>query len=88
MKYRGYHIKIAYSQEDGVYVGTIEGIHDVISCHGSSKADCKYNAQVMVDEYINTCMEFGKEPEIPLRISKIRLFEYFKRRESEDDAGE
>ena len=73
MKYRGYHIKIAYSQEDGVYVGVIEGIHDVISCHGSSKADCKYNAQVMVDEYINTCMEFGKEPEIPLRISKIRL---------------
>lgn len=88
MKYRGYHIKITYSQEDGVYVGVIEGIRDVISCYGSSKADCKYNAQVMVDEYINTCMEFGKEPEIPLRISKIRLFEYFKRKELEDNAGE
>lgn len=88
MKYRGYHIKITYSQEDGAYVGVIEGIRDVISCYGSSKADCKYNAQVMVDEYINTCMEFGKEPEIPLRISKIRLFEYFKRKELEDNAGE
>ena len=60
----------------------------MISCHGYSKADCKYNAQVIVDEYVDTCREFSKEPEIPLRISKIRLFEYFKRRELEDDAGE
>ena len=36
MEYKGYHATIRYSDEDGLLIGEVFGINDMLSFHGSS----------------------------------------------------
>ena len=60
LKYKGYHAKISFDEDDGLFVGEVFGINDSLNFHGrtigeliSSVHDCIYN-------YMSVCAKFQK----------------------------
>jgi predicted HicB family RNase H-like nuclease len=65
MTYRGYAAKIAYSDEDGCFVGHIAGIRDVVGFHGESVAELRAAFEEAVDDYLETSARLGRTPQKP-----------------------
>jgi predicted HicB family RNase H-like nuclease len=65
MTYRGYAAHIAYSDEDGCFVGHIAGIRDVVGFHGESVAELRTAFAEAVDDYLETCEKLGRIPQKP-----------------------
>lgn len=65
MHHKGYSAAIRFSEEDGVFVGRILGINDIVSFHGSSVTEIKRQFSIALDSYLSDCEEIGKEPERP-----------------------
>lgn len=63
MAYRGYHARVEFSAEDGVFAGRIAGIQDVITFEGESVQKLRAAFEEAVDDYISTCSEIGKDPQ-------------------------
>lgn len=63
MEYKGYHADIKYSDEDKVFVGEVIGLNDTLAFHGSSVSELEAMFKQSVDNYLEMCREFGKEPE-------------------------
>ncbi|MBR2766060.1 MAG: type II toxin-antitoxin system HicB family antitoxin [Blautia sp.] len=63
MEYKGYHASIKYSDEDRVFVGEVLGINDSLGFHGASVAELENAFHQSVDNYLEMCREFGKEPD-------------------------
>ena len=63
MEYNGYRSTIEYDEDDELCVGTVIGINDSISFHGQNIQDLKQNFKNNVDNYVDLCIEFGKQPE-------------------------
>lgn len=65
MSYKGYSARIDYDDEDGILVGRIAGIADVIGFHADTVEDLRTAFREAVDDYIDTCAKVGKEPQKP-----------------------
>jgi predicted HicB family RNase H-like nuclease len=65
MNYLGYTARIEIDEDDGVLVGTVEGIRDVVTFQAATVEDLDREFRVSVDEYIAFCREQGDEPEKP-----------------------
>lgn len=65
MTYRGYAARVAYSEEDGCFVGHLAGIRDVIGFHGESVAELRAAFEEAVDDYLETCATLGRAPQKP-----------------------
>ena len=65
MNYRGYAARIAYSDEDGCFVGHIAGIRDVVGFHGESVTELRAAFEEAVDDYLETCARLGRAPQKP-----------------------
>ena len=65
--YNGYTGSVDYGAEDEVFHGKIEFITDTVLYEGVSVEELKRNFQEAVDDYIETCMEIGKEPQKPFK---------------------
>jgi predicted HicB family RNase H-like nuclease len=65
MTYNGYTASMEYDTEDKIIVGRIIGISDRVAFHGKSIAEFEAMFHESVDGYIDTCRQFGKEPEKP-----------------------
>lgn len=65
MTYKGYHARVEFSAEDGVFAGRIAGIQDIITFEGSSVSELRAAFEEAVDDYVATCLEVGKEPQKP-----------------------
>ena len=63
MEYNGYHADIKYSDEDKLFVGEVIGINDALFFHGSSVSELEDMFHQSIDNYLEMCREFGKEPE-------------------------
>ena len=63
MSYKGYSARIDYDDEDGILVGRIAGIADVIGFHADTVEDLRAAFLEAVDDYIETCAKAGKEPQ-------------------------
>ena len=63
MEYKGYHASIRYSDEDRLFVGEVFGITDTLAFHGSSVQELESMFHQSVDNYLEACREFGKEPD-------------------------
>ena len=63
MEYKGYHASIKYSEEDKLFVGEVFGINDTLAFHGSSVQELESMFHQSIDNYLETCREFGKSPE-------------------------
>lgn len=62
-QYKGYKSKIVWYQEDGLYVGNIIEISDLVLFHGKTKEELEKSFHSMVNDYISFCEEIGKKPE-------------------------
>jgi predicted HicB family RNase H-like nuclease len=67
LSYKGYTGSVEYSEEDEIFYGKIEFITDSVLYEGSSVEELKRNFQEAVEDYIEACIEIGKEPQKPFK---------------------
>jgi predicted HicB family RNase H-like nuclease len=73
LEYKGYFGTI--EADDGVFVGRVVGLRDVITFEGATFAEVEQAFRDSVDDYLAFCAERGEPPDrsysgkIPLRIS-------------------
>jgi len=65
MNYQGYTARIDYSDEDGLFVGHIAGINDVVGFHGESVRELRAAFEEAVNDYLQTCAKLGRAPQKP-----------------------
>lgn len=65
MNYKGYAARIEYSDEDGLFIGHIAGIRDVVGFHGESVKELRMAFAEAVDDYLETCAKLGRPPQKP-----------------------
>lgn len=65
MNYQGYAARIDYSDEDGLFVGHIAGIKDVVGFHGESVSELRAAFEEAVTDYLETCAKLGRAPQKP-----------------------
>lgn len=58
MSYKGYAARIEYSDEDGLFIGHIDGIRDVVGFHGESVEQPRTAFEEAVDDYVDACASF------------------------------
>ena len=73
LEYRGYFGTV--EADDGVFVGRIAGLRDVITFEGTTFAEVEQSFRDSIDDYLVFCAERGEPPDlsysgkIPLRVS-------------------
>jgi predicted HicB family RNase H-like nuclease len=55
MNYKGYAARIEYSEEDGLFVGHIADIRDVVGFYGESVQELRNAFEEAVTDYLETC---------------------------------
>ena len=63
MSYKGYFARVDFEPDDGLFVGRLAGINDVIGFHADSVAQLVEAFHEAVDDYVATCDRAGKAPE-------------------------
>ena len=63
LQYKGYHGSVEFSSEDNVFFGKIVSIRDVVTFEGKTVSEITKSFHYMVDDYLKTCKELGKEPD-------------------------
>lgn len=63
MSYQGYTARIEYSDEDGLLVGHLAGITDVVGFHGESVSELRHAFEEAVLDYVETCRKLGRAPQ-------------------------
>lgn len=67
LKYKGYLAKIEYDSEDMILFGKIEGITDLVDFYSETAEGIKSEFEKAVDDYLQFCIEHGKDPEKPFK---------------------
>ncbi|MDR7038848.1 putative HicB family RNase H-like nuclease [Methylobacterium sp. BE186] len=65
MAYRGFHARVAFDPDDGLFVGQLSGINDVVGFHADTVAGLTEAFHEAVEDYVATCEAVGKAPEKP-----------------------
>jgi len=65
MTYKGYQARIEYDDDDGLFVGRIAGISDIVGFHGESVPALRAAFEEAADDYLEACAKVGKEPQKP-----------------------
>ena len=65
MNYKGYAARIEYSDEDGLFVGHIAGIRDVVGFHGEAVHELRQAFEEAVDDYLESCAKLNRAPQKP-----------------------
>lgn len=63
MMYRGYVGSVAYSEDDQVFFGKIEGINGLVNFEGESVKELTDAFHEAVDDYLAYCQDEGIEPD-------------------------
>lgn len=65
MTYKGYSARIEYDDEDGILVGHLAGIKDIIGFHAESVAELRKAFEEAVDNYLDACQKLEQSPDKP-----------------------
>ena len=65
MRHQGYTARVEYDDEDGLFVGHIAGIADVVGFHADSVEGLRTAFHEAVQDYIEACAKLGKSPPRP-----------------------
>lgn len=60
MNHKGYTAHIQYDDRDGIFVGRLLGITDIVSFHAETVAELKAAFHEAVDDYLASCQKLGK----------------------------
>jgi len=63
MTYKGYLGSVAFSEEDNVFFGKIEGINGLVNFEGESVKELTEAFHEAVDDYLAYCEDAGIEPD-------------------------
>ena len=63
MSYKGYYGSVEFSDEDSLFFGRIIGINDRITYEGDSVVTLRHDFEAAIDDYLEICLQLGKEPE-------------------------
>ena len=66
LKFKGYEGSFEYDGLGKCYHGKILGISDLVSYELDTLANLLWEFQIAVDDYLDTCAELNKEPQIPV----------------------
>jgi predicted HicB family RNase H-like nuclease len=75
MRRKGYQARVVFDAEDGLFVGRLSGIEDVVGFHADSVAGLHAAFDAAVDDYLETCRANARTPrkrfsgQLMLRIS-------------------
>ena len=67
LHYKGYTGSVEFSEEDAVFHGKVVGIKSLISFEGDSISSIAEDFHSAVDEYLEFCVQSGKQPEVPFK---------------------
>lgn len=67
MKYKGYEGTANIDMERGVCRGKILLINDLVTYESESPKELEKQFQEAVDDYLETCLELGRQPQVPLK---------------------
>ena len=62
LSYKGYIGSVAFSEQDNIFFGTIEGINGLVNFEGESVKELTEAFHEAVDDYLEYCKEEGIEP--------------------------
>lgn len=62
---KGYVARIEFDDDDGLFVGRLIGIDDVVGFHGDSVASLRAAFEEAVEDYLASCARLGREPQRP-----------------------
>jgi predicted HicB family RNase H-like nuclease len=65
MNHKGYTARIEFDEPDNIFVGRVLGLRSIISFHGETVADLRYEFEVAIEDFLNDCKEQGVKPEKP-----------------------
>ena len=63
MTHKGYAARIAYDDEDGIFIGRIAGIRDTVGFHADTVDGLRAAFHEAVEDYLETCAKIGKDPQ-------------------------
>lgn len=63
--YRGYTATVEYDEDDKLWHGKLDKIHDMINFHSFKVEEIEREFHNAVDDYLDFCKEIGKKPEEP-----------------------
>ena len=63
MNYKGYLGSVAFSEQDGVFYGKVEGINGLVNFEGESVKELTAAFHEAVDDYLAYCEDEGIEPD-------------------------
>lgn len=63
LEYKGYIGTTAFSAEDKVFFGKIQGINDLVTFEGTSVKALEKSFKDAVNDYLETCEALGKAPD-------------------------
>lgn len=72
ISYKGYTAIVEFDGEDGILVGRVLGIRDIIDCEGESVSELEKDFHAGIESYLKACKQTGKKPERP-RSGKLLL---------------
>ena len=64
IEYKGYLGSVEFSEEDGLFYGKVMGIRSLISYEGETAKELLEDFHGAVDDYLETCVAEGKQPEV------------------------
>lgn len=67
LKYKGYEGTTELDMERGICRGKILLINDLITYESESPRELEKEFQLAVDDYLQTCQELGRQPQVPLK---------------------
>ncbi|HWK44354.1 MAG TPA: type II toxin-antitoxin system HicB family antitoxin [Stellaceae bacterium] len=65
LSYGGFMARVEFDAEDGLFVGRIAGINDVVGFHADTVASLIETFHEAVDDYVMTCERLGREAQKP-----------------------
>lgn len=67
LQHRGYYGSIDASPEDNCLFGKLQFIRALVSYQGDTVSELTQAFRDAVDDYLDTCVSLGREPEIPCK---------------------
>jgi predicted HicB family RNase H-like nuclease len=67
MEYKGYLGTVEYSREDHCLYGQLAYIRDLVNYEATTVEELEHKFKAAVDDYLQSCEEVGKEPNVPCK---------------------
>ena len=60
--YKGFTSRVKYSADDGIFVGRVTGVEDIIAFEGSTIDELKKEMEKMIEFHLEVCKKRGVKP--------------------------